>query len=140
MCREKQNTPTNTPTNIPTQNQFTNFELEKIEELGFIIRENAPLSTISSKDLAEVILDAGYRKQSEGEWIAKHLMSRSSRGRYTSYNTYTCNVCGKENGRRKTPFCPNCGAPTKETKATCPKCGKEVASGAKFCANCGNAL
>lgn len=55
----------------------------------------------------------GYRKQSEGEWGSKHHMSRSQRGRYTSYNTYTCNVCGKANGRRKTPFCPHCGAKMK---------------------------
>ena len=54
------------------------------------------------------------RKQSVGEWLSKHHMSRSPRGRYTSYNTYTCSVCGNANGKRKTPFCPNCGAKMKE--------------------------
>ena len=62
---------------------------------------------------AEALYNAGYRKQSEGEWIARHHMSRSSRGRYTSYHTYTCGVCGKANGRQKTPFCPHCGAKMK---------------------------
>lgn len=38
---------------------------EQIEELGFIIRENSPLSTISSQNLAEVILEEGYCKQSD---------------------------------------------------------------------------
>lgn len=66
---------------------------------GGIITQNAPCVN----SLCE-------NKPSEGEWIAKHHMSRSPRGRYTSYFTFTCNVCGKLNGRRKTPFCPHCGA------------------------------
>jgi hypothetical protein len=40
-------------------------EEKQIEELGFIIRENSPLSTISSQNLAEVILGEGYRNQSK---------------------------------------------------------------------------
>ena len=63
-------------------------------------------------DIIEM-LENCYRKQSEGEWISRHHMSRSARGRYTSYNTYICGVCRKANGRRKTPFCPHCGAKMK---------------------------
>jgi ribosomal protein L37AE/L43A len=64
-------------------------------------------------EIACGLYKADYRRQSEGEWIARHHMSRSPRGRYTSYNTYICGVCGKANGRRKSPFCPHCGAKMK---------------------------
>ena len=63
--------------------------------------------------IREALLDAGYRKQVEGEWIDVHHMSRSNKGRYTSYYTYTCGVCKESNGRRKTPYCPHCGAKMK---------------------------
>lgn len=89
----------------------------KFKDAPYMSEEHQMLSDIGREvqffgDVVEM-LENGYRKQSEGEWIAKHNMSRSSRGRYTSYNTYTCNVCGKANGRRKTPFCPKCGAKMK---------------------------
>lgn len=55
---------------------------------------------------------AGYRKQSEGAWMTYHCVSGepSARGRCIQYKTYTCDVCGKSNGRKKSNFCPNCGA------------------------------
>ena len=90
---------------------------KKLEEMASIAYPGFDHQTVfSSIVYAQPLVNlykAGYRKQSEGEWIAKHHMSRSSRGRYTSYNTYTCSVCGKANGRRKTPFCPHCGAKMK---------------------------
>lgn len=56
-----------------------------------------------------------YRKQSEGEWYVNYMMSKkpSKRGRTIQYTTYTCSVCGKPNGRKKSKFCPNCGAKMK---------------------------
>lgn len=90
---------------------------KQIEEMAKVIDEfTDPLSVRDihkvefSEQFAEHLYNADYRKQSVGEWGSKHHMSRSQRGRYISYNTYTCNVCGKANGRRKTPFCPYCGA------------------------------
>ena len=94
---------------------------KQIEEMAKVLEAakiNA-LSTIGSLNdgfgmwYATALYNAGCHKQSVGEWVAKHHMSRSSRGRYTSYNTYTCNICGKANGRRKTAFCPYCGAKMK---------------------------
>jgi DNA-directed RNA polymerase subunit RPC12/RpoP len=61
---------------------------------------------------ANRLYEAGYRKQSEGEWYVNYMMSKkpSKRGRIIQYTTYTCSVCGKPNGRKKSKFCPNCGA------------------------------
>ena len=59
------------------------------------------------------MLKQGYRKQTEGEWIAKELTSISKRGRTIHYATYKCSVCGKWNGKHKQKHCPNCGAKMK---------------------------
>ena len=54
-------------------------------------------------------VNAGYRKQSEGEWIDKPT---GAYGRMQSW----CSACGKHSGiggiesNRHKPFCPNCGA------------------------------
>lgn len=54
-------------------------------------------------------------QQIEGEWYVNYMMSKkpSKRGRIIQYTTYTCSVCGKPNGRKKSKFCPNCGAKMK---------------------------
>ena len=62
---------------------------------------------------AEALYTAGYRKQSEGEWIAKERISTSKRGRTIHYATYKCSVCGKWNGRKKQKYCPDCGVKMK---------------------------
>ena len=61
------------------------------------------------------ILENGYKKQTEGHWMTYHRTNggRSQRGRTIIYKTFTCDACGKSNGRRKTPFCPYCGAKMK---------------------------
>ena len=56
----------NTPTNTPTQNQYTNSELEQIEELQH--RIFTCFGNISYKDsavVAEALYKEGWRKQSE---------------------------------------------------------------------------
>ena len=53
--------------------------------------------------VAKEIVNNGYRKQSEGKWIAKEKIIRS----ITALN-YTCSACGVEG--RSSPYCPNCGA------------------------------
>lgn len=61
------------------------------------------------KDYAERVYNAGYRKQSEGEWVDKPT---GAYGRWQSW----CSACGKHSGiggiesNRHKPFCPNCGA------------------------------
>ena len=69
---------------------------------------------------AEALYNAGYRKQSEGEWIDQH------NGKYDN-PIYVCSLCRKgtllkpdidELGNMKmiqalSTFCPNCGAKMK---------------------------
>ena len=53
--------------------------------------------------------------RNKGHWMTYHCTNdgRSPRGRTIIYKTYTCDACGTSNGRRKTPYCPNCGAKMK---------------------------
>ena len=53
---------------------------KQIEEMGFIIQENSPLSKISSQDVAESLYNAGYRKQSD--WISVDERLPERNGRY----------------------------------------------------------
>ena len=55
---------------------------------------------------AKALYNAGYRKQSEGEWVSNHQTDE-----------YICSLCGEiapvdcEKDRfYKSNFCPNCGA------------------------------
>ena len=45
---------------------------------------------------------AGYRKQSEGEWIKDNTSKFEHR--------YNCSVCDFRQVGKPTPYCPNCGA------------------------------
>ena len=87
---------------------------KQIEKMARCIceRDDGDICTLDNKScdckctsgsIAELLYDRGYRKQSEGEWIAKEKIIRS----ITALN-YTCSVCGVEG--RCTPYCPNCGA------------------------------
>lgn len=59
----------NTPTDTPTQKQFTNYELDQIDEMAntlFLVNES--LDTVYMDDcekIAKVLFKAGWRKQSE---------------------------------------------------------------------------
>ena len=61
---------------------------------------------------AHAIYNAGYRKQSEGEWVDKPT------GAYSRMQSW-CSACGKHSGiggiesNRHKPYCPNCGAKMK---------------------------
>lgn len=103
----------NTPTNTPTQNQYTNSELEQIAELQHLIFTCfSDISYHGSAVVAKALYHAGYRKQSEGEWIDKPT------GAYSRWQSW-CSSCGKHSGiggiesNRHKPFCPNCGAKMK---------------------------
>lgn len=74
-----------------------------VAELAHDIHDNSPLTFLSSEDLAEELYQAGYRKQTEGIWIAKDMMIRT----ITALN-HVCSVCDTEG--HCTPYCPNCGA------------------------------
>ena len=70
---------------------------------------------ITADNTAEKMLDKGYRKQIEGEWIAKKEMYKAP----STYHYY-CSNCEKDaiydnfmDYARRTNFCPNCGAKMK---------------------------
>ena len=88
---------------------------KQIEEMADIIAEHTTFDTMWDEctDSATAIYNAGYRKQSEGEWIDRDCITESKRGRTIHYATHQCSICGKWNGRHKTNFCPNCGAKMK---------------------------
>lgn len=73
---------------------------EQIEEMGFIIQENSPLSKISSEDVAEILYNAGYHKHREGEW--KKMYDKAPR--------YVCTSCSHLYNNKEYKYCPNCGA------------------------------
>ena len=117
MSREKQ---IDTPTNTPTQNQFTNSELKQIEEMAKCCpyHDNGKCHPTDNETVDCDLMcnmfgfmanleNAGYRKQSEGEWLF-------NRGRTYGEPAYYCSNCsegGSEYGYDK--FCPNCGAKMK---------------------------
>ena len=68
--------------------------------------------TNHSKNIAEALYNAGYRKQSEGEWIAHSLYVGCS------YLSYRCSNCGESDPWQHTTaghakYCPKCGAKMK---------------------------
>lgn len=73
-------------------------------------RDNRALLDRAADRIEE--LEAGYRKQSEGEWIL-HKPRRENRNA-----TYKCSVCGKlcssyYNDVGEWKLCPHCGAKMK---------------------------
>jgi rubrerythrin len=83
---------------------------KQFEEMAKVIDEfTEPLSTKDihkaefSEQFAEHLYNAGYRKQSEGNWIIK-------KGGY--YQRLVCSVCEKLS-IATFDYCPNCGAKMK---------------------------
>lgn len=66
-----------------------------------------------ARDEAKKLYNADFRKQSEGEWLSTTNITISERGRRINSTLYVCSACRKSNGRRKTNYCPNCGAKMK---------------------------
>jgi hypothetical protein len=103
---------------------MTENEKKQIEEMAELICDNKCDNGTCSTDgcvcnynceykySAEALYNAGYRKQSVGEWIDKPT---GAYGRMQSW----CSACGKHSGiggiesNRHKPFCPNCGAKMK---------------------------
>ena len=61
--------------------------------------------------LAEVLYNAGYRKQKEGEWIEHIEKPDWLEDDVEVY--YNCSVCGTSHWSITSPFCPNCGSKMK---------------------------
>lgn len=90
---------------------------KQIEEMAKSIKHCKDIDCTFIEDchvcIAAQLYNAGYRKQSEGEWIDKPT------GAYRRMQSW-CSACGKHSGiggiesNRHKPFCPNCG--TKMTR------------------------
>lgn len=81
-------------------------EEKQIEEMARDIEQTGMLDSYSRCEIvAEDLYNAGYRKQSEGEW-------RKDK------NARTCSECGFQYWARAGFFgyCPNCGAKMKGNK------------------------
>lgn len=92
---------------------------KQIEEMAKITKAHCELDNqcgschweTCNECLAEALYNAGYRKQSEGEWKDQY------QGMYVN-QLYKCSVCGEtafHDDERwfLTNFCPNCGAKMK---------------------------
>ena len=84
------------------------IEREKQEAVMAADLELLSEDSLSFDELAKKMLDEGYRKQIEGEWITVGEELKDT----------TCSVCGYwvETPYGKTPYCPNCGAKMVSTK------------------------
>ena len=49
-----------------------------------------------------------------GKWIMTICTSTSKRNRVISFGKYNCSICGYGNGRKKSNYCPRCGADMRE--------------------------
>ena len=90
-------------------------EAKQIEEMAETLDEMCDLDLLAdcgekdcSKCMATALYNAGYRKQSEGEWVDQY------HGEYAN-QLYKCSVCGETaygDGYRwfLSQYCPNCGA------------------------------
>ena len=80
---------------------------KQIEEMAKVIDDIAHNAYIENYDdavadsdkIAKALYNAGYRKQSEGEWESFPSLG----------NKYRCSHC-KAKVESRTNFCPNCGA------------------------------
>ena len=73
---------------------------EQIEEMAVLMTEGAR----PAMEDAERLYEAGYHKQSEGEWIDVED---------TLLYRYKCSLCGEIKLGKMTNYCPNCGAKMK---------------------------
>ena len=87
---------------------------KQIEEMAkIILEENGGLIPDYYRPDAEALYNAGYRKQSEGEWRSELVKKCDWKGKeHQYYQPNSCSLC-HEPVLKRTPFCPNCGAKMK---------------------------
>ena len=84
------------------------IEKQAIEEMARYIYENTDLSIVDiAENIAEALYNAGYRRQSDGEWEKRTFIIFDSEK--VGYNCSECNTTWDT----ETKFCPNCGAKMK---------------------------
>jgi hypothetical protein len=81
-------------------------QIEEIDELEMVLYEaNHKKSVLDYRWLATEAYNAGYRKQSEGEWIKDEESKFEHR--------YHCSVCNFYLIGEPTKYCEDCGAKMK---------------------------
>ena len=101
---------------VLTNEEKVSVKGKYIEEMAKTIDDNIHYYSVFGKptmvsvvEIAKILYNAGYRKQSEGHWIDKPT------GAYSRMQSW-CSACGKHSGiggiesNRHKPYCPNCGA------------------------------
>ena len=82
------------------------IDISEIQNGGWEFVGGSEYTTdVDNARLVEHLYNAGYRKQSEGEWITEGNELKNT----------ACSICGHwvETPYGKTPYCPNCGAKMK---------------------------
>ena len=92
-------------------------QIEEIEELDEILRKACSatpnekcIKKLCSKCRAETVIEAGYRKQSVGEWKEKAVKLTWCEDDVDI--VYECSCCATTS-HGESPYCPNCGAKMK---------------------------
>ena len=65
---------------------------------------DAVLAKIQQYPAADVV------EVKHGRWMMTLYTTTSKRRRVISNKKYDCSECGYSNGRKQSPYCPNCGA------------------------------
>ena len=95
--------------NDPKSNNSEDMSNKQIEEMATKIQYLTASIYADAKDCAEALYNAGYRKQSEGEWIDSLKGYCQCSNCRTSFETLPTTFMFKLNNR----FCRNCGAKMK---------------------------
>jgi hypothetical protein len=94
---------------------------KQIDEIAKVLKDYTAQNHIMAshailEDYAEVIYNAGYRKQSEGEWRDRGVVKRATTENAPIVECSECNItfCDLINNHYfMYHFCPNCGAKMK---------------------------
>ena len=109
---------------------------EQIEEMAKVIDDIESNAYIECYDkafadadkIAETLYNAGYRKQSEGEWIVTYADSGSF-GEYEPFIEFKCPKCGSVYGIESGQYDWQYGDPI--PWVACPLCGAKMKGGAE---------
>lgn len=74
------------------------IDKQAVEEMANILYENRPYKDLwleDAQDIAEALYNAGYRKQSVGEWVFEARHYYDDYGDLIVYATARCSKCGK---------------------------------------------
>lgn len=80
---------------------------KQIEEMAFDLENHTCMSQFQAEIASRMLYNAGYRKQSEGEWEKRTFVIFDS-----AKVGYRCSECNTT-WDAPTNYCPNCGAKMK---------------------------